>query len=335
LNKTAIFGLISICAISAMILCAGTDFAAPSRSILNITDIELDSAINQHPAFVLSCYTDWCDPCKRMDSSLAEITKYFQGNVSLFRMNMEYNNETKSEYNVTSYPTLLLFKNGTLVDKYVGYSSKEGIESMIVQSLSLPIPKSNATSKPVLKSNVTSETVPKSNITSRPAPKPPAEISFGDLIFPVKDDDVDSVIARYPALVLTCYADWCGFCKRLAPILNETAEDLRGKIAFGRIDMDENNITKRKYDVTGYPTLLIFKDGRYMDKIVGIREKDALKDEINLSLSGAKPSVAPEMNIPIPMVQVQEEYPEVTVNIKVDKNDSEEALRSVVINIFT
>lgn len=77
------------------------------------------------------------------------------------------------------------------------------------------------------------------------------------------------------------YADWCGPCKMVAPIVAELAEEYQGKFKIGKLNVDEDPNTAEKYRVMSIPTLLIIKNGEVADTIVGAVPKKALQDKLN------------------------------------------------------
>jgi thioredoxin 1 len=77
------------------------------------------------------------------------------------------------------------------------------------------------------------------------------------------------------------WADWCMPCKMMAPIINEVAEELNGNASVGKINIEEFQSTPSKYGVRSIPTLILFKDGKEIDRYVGIRNKEFLINQIN------------------------------------------------------
>ncbi|KRG11486.1 thioredoxin [Lederbergia galactosidilytica] len=77
------------------------------------------------------------------------------------------------------------------------------------------------------------------------------------------------------------WAPWCGPCKMIAPVLEELDGELNGKAKIVKLDVDDNQETAGKYGVMSIPTLIVFKDGKEVDKTVGFQPKEALQELIN------------------------------------------------------
>ena len=76
------------------------------------------------------------------------------------------------------------------------------------------------------------------------------------------------------------WAPWCGPCKMLGPIIEELAEDFKGKIKIGKLNVDENSETAGRYEVLGIPSLKFFKDGKIVSEITGVQPKEILVEKI-------------------------------------------------------
>jgi len=74
------------------------------------------------------------------------------------------------------------------------------------------------------------------------------------------------------------WAPWCGPCKMIAPVLEELDAELEGKAKIVKVDVDENQGSASKFGVMSIPTLLVFKDGEVVDKVVGFQPKEALAE---------------------------------------------------------
>lgn len=97
----------------------------------------------------------------------------------------------------------------------------------------------------------------------------------------IKDADFDEIIKKYYIVVVDCWAPWCGPCQMMTPVINELANEMQGKIVFGKVNVDENPITSLKYKIMSIPTLLVFKNGNLVDKIIGAYPKEELKNKLS------------------------------------------------------
>ena len=96
-------------------------------------------------------------------------------------------------------------------------------------------------------------------------------------IFPVGDDNFEQEVLQSDIPVLVDYwAEWCGPCKMIAPILEEIADDYSGKVKIAKLNIDENPNTPPKFGIRGIPTLMIFKNGTVEATKVGALSKSQL-----------------------------------------------------------
>jgi len=82
-------------------------------------------------------------------------------------------------------------------------------------------------------------------------------------------------------VVADFWATWCGPCKMIAPVLEEISSEMGDQVKIVKLDVDENQETAAKYGVMSIPTLIFFKDGEIVDKVIGYRPKEALEEVIN------------------------------------------------------
>ncbi|WP_372881793.1 thioredoxin TrxA [Psychromonas sp.] len=95
------------------------------------------------------------------------------------------------------------------------------------------------------------------------------------------EDDV--VNAEGPVLV-DFWAEWCGPCKMIAPILTEVATEYEGKVTIGKLNIDQNSATPPKFGIRGIPTLLLFKDGKVAATKVGALSKTQLVEFLDANI---------------------------------------------------
>jgi thioredoxin 1 len=96
----------------------------------------------------------------------------------------------------------------------------------------------------------------------------------------VTDADFDDAVKKYKTIVIDCWAPWCGPCMMVGPIIEELAKEMQGKIVFGKLNVDENPSVSMKHQIMSIPTMLIFKNGNLIDKLIGAMPKDMLKQKL-------------------------------------------------------
>jgi len=98
------------------------------------------------------------------------------------------------------------------------------------------------------------------------------------------DADFDSSVKEGVVLV-DFWAEWCAPCRRLAPTVDQLADDYTGKVTVAKVNIDENPMTPNKFFIRGIPTLLLFKNGELKETIVGLAAKDDLVRVIDKHLA--------------------------------------------------
>ena len=102
---------------------------------------------------------------------------------------------------------------------------------------------------------------------------------MSDAILTLTDEEFESrVINSKKPILVDYWAEWCGPCKMIAPILEEVADEMSDKVLIGKLNVDENSQTPPKYGIRGIPTLMLFKDGNAVGTQVGaVSKADLIK----------------------------------------------------------
>ncbi|HEY7745440.1 MAG TPA: thioredoxin TrxA [Desulfuromonadales bacterium] len=106
-----------------------------------------------------------------------------------------------------------------------------------------------------------------------------------DKVIQLSDDGFENDVLKSTTPVLVDFwASWCAPCKAISPVVDALADDYDGKVKIGKLNVDENPATPGKYGVRGIPTLILFKDGKVVDQVVGAVPKNQLEGLIKKAL---------------------------------------------------
>lgn len=103
---------------------------------------------------------------------------------------------------------------------------------------------------------------------------------MSDLIVYFDDNNFDAKIKTGLTLI-DFYADWCGPCRMLTPVLDQVAKDMQGKVVVAKLDIDKNQKVAGTYQVTSVPTMILFKNGKEAGRLVGLRDAESIKKFIS------------------------------------------------------
>ena len=101
----------------------------------------------------------------------------------------------------------------------------------------------------------------------------------------ITDANFEQIIASDKPVLVDFWAEWCGPCKMIGPIVEELAGDFEGKAVIGKLDVQENAQIPMKFGVRNIPTLLVFKNGQLVDKQVGVVPKNVLAQKLNNAIA--------------------------------------------------
>ncbi len=94
------------------------------------------------------------------------------------------------------------------------------------------------------------------------------------------DNNLAETVREHPFVVLDCWAEWCGPCKMVAPIIEQLAVEYAGRITFAKLNIDENMGTAMKYQISAIPTMLVFRNGEMAGQIIGALPKNHIEQKL-------------------------------------------------------
>lgn len=93
----------------------------------------------------------------------------------------------------------------------------------------------------------------------------------------LSEDVFDDFVKRHPLVLVDFWASWCGPCMMIAPIIDELAREYAGRVVFAKVDVDRNRRLAMRFGIMSIPTLMLFKDGKPVDMIMGAQPKPMIK----------------------------------------------------------
>ncbi len=100
----------------------------------------------------------------------------------------------------------------------------------------------------------------------------------------INDGNISEIINSGKPVVIDFWAEWCGPCRMVGPIVEELAKEYDGKVIIGKMDVDENVDTPNVYGIRNIPTMLFFKDGKVVDKQIGATQKSVIAAKVEALL---------------------------------------------------
>ena len=103
---------------------------------------------------------------------------------------------------------------------------------------------------------------------------------FPDAPVKITDGTFDEFVSKYSLTLVDCWAPWCGPCRIVGPIIDTLAKEYKGRVAFGKLNTDENVATATRFGIMAIPTMLVLKKGQLVDQIVGAVQKAKIEEAL-------------------------------------------------------
>lgn len=101
----------------------------------------------------------------------------------------------------------------------------------------------------------------------------------------LEDTTFFQTINKFPIMLVDFWAPWCGPCRMMSPIIDQIGKDYLGKLVIGKINVDENPLIARQFSISSIPTLMLFKRGKELNKIIGSVSKNKIDEMVKMHLN--------------------------------------------------
>lgn len=101
----------------------------------------------------------------------------------------------------------------------------------------------------------------------------------------LEDTTFIQTINKFPIMLVDFWAPWCGPCRMMSPIIDQIGKDYLGKLVIGKINVDENPLIARQFSISSIPTLMLFKRGKEVNKIIGSVSKNKIDEMVKMHLN--------------------------------------------------
>ena len=215
-----------------------------------------------------------CEECQKMEGSLKELAKEYAGKSLIVRVDDAHTGEINRQFSIQQIPTIVLWREGQEIGRLEGAMAqgvlKDNLEYLIGNR---PRPKSAETPAGQSKARGTQPREGKKTSADSGAPVVVTDATF------------EEVILRSPIPVLVDFwAPWCGPCRMVAPAVKELGQEFAGQLRVAKVNTDENSYQASQLGIRGIPTLILFKNGHEVARVVGAAPKSTLKAKVEQAL---------------------------------------------------
>jgi thioredoxin 1 len=221
-----------------------------------------------------------CPPCDQLASTLDRLARTYAGRALIVKVNATDEKRVLSTYNINQVPSIVFIKQGQALATATGAVSEQELTGWLNyltkgEGARPPIPTGPSIPLPAAQSNY----APPSSASPRQSSAEGQPVVLTDATF---DQAIRS--AKVPVMV-DFWAVWCGPCKMVAPAVEQMAAEFSGRALLGKLNVDENPGIAGRYGIMSIPTLLIFRGGQIVDRIVGAQPAHVLRQRLVQQLS--------------------------------------------------
>lgn len=233
--------------------------------------------------------TPGCKPCAALEPALKELARDFAGRVLLVRVEDVTQANVAQRFKINRVPALVYWRDGSEVGRLEGAVAKEALRAHLSHWLGQSGPPAPASGPSQALPGASGPTPGRqAQGAARPGPAGQAQAKESGAPVEVTDATFESLVLRSPLPVLVDFwAPWCGPCRMVSPIVEQLGREYSGRLRVAKVNTDENPQHAGRLGIQGIPTLIFFKDGKEVDRIVGAAPRQMLQSRLERVLASA------------------------------------------------
>jgi thioredoxin 1 len=225
-----------------------------------------------------------CAPCDQLMPVLDRLAHSYSGRALVVKINAGEEPALASRYHVTNVPTLVFIKDSRPIATAVGAAGEMELTGWLNHL-------SSGGSRPPVPGGPSQPLQTGSRASAQPPPRPSGAGASSQSSRPsgngqghpvvLTDSSFDRVVRSSQGPVLVDFwAEWCGPCRMVAPVVEQLAQEYNGRAVVGKVNVDENPGIASRYGIMSIPTLLIFRNGQIVDRIVGAQPGPVIRQKL-------------------------------------------------------
>ncbi|NOZ28296.1 MAG: thioredoxin [Chloroflexi bacterium] len=257
---------------------------------IHTNEQSIDRVLKTGLPVLLVFWRDGCAPCQQLDPILDRLARSYAGRALIAKVNVSDNPGLVQRYRITRLPGLVFVKDGHVEAEAAGAAPESSLRAWL-DYLTRGGTRPTLPSGPAVPldgaAGQASTHGRNGHRPSRPEPRSGAEpwrsrgASAGGRPITLTDANFDQIVMGSDVPVLVDFwAAWCGPCRMIAPVVEQLAQEFDGRLIVGKLNVDENPAVAQRFGIMSIPTLLIFKNGRVVDQIVGAQPAHILRQRV-------------------------------------------------------
>ncbi len=256
----------------------------PFDTPIHTNQHSIERVLNAGLPVILAFWRDRCPPCDQLNPHLDRLARDYAGKLLVAKVDAGSEKELLKRFNISALPSIVFVKDGQAegvasgaiawqdLQRWADYLSSGGVRPPLPSGPSISLQSSRPTPSPSSSRSGGARTA---------GPRPTSSSPVYDHPVHLTDATFDQIVMQADTPVLVDFwAQWCGPCHMIAPTVEALAKEFSGKLLVGKLNVDENPRTAARYGIMSIPTLLVFKNGRVVDQIVGALPAPALRQRV-------------------------------------------------------